>query len=156
MSCMMLTIISGQGKPHWPSKMQGILNMSLQQWRRSLPEVMQWKDHDPPSKDINVARMRAKYYGACYIIHRPLLYYALHIAKRPASVESPPTAAQVGGQVTYSDLPLKVQHACKVCVISAIRSTEAFDGIEGRLVVTNIFGTAHAYDSRPDLLKLTG
>ena len=96
----MLTVISEQGKTHWPSKMQGILNISLQQWRRSLPEVMQWKDHDPPSKDINVARMRAKYYGACYIIHRPLLYYALHIAKRPASVEFPPTAAQVGGQVT--------------------------------------------------------
>lgn len=102
----MLTIISEQGKPHWPSKMQGILDMSLQQWQRSFPEVIQWKDHDQPLKDINVARMRAKYYGACYIIHRPLLYYALHIAKRPASVEFPPTAAQVGGEVTCSELHL--------------------------------------------------
>ena len=61
-----------------------------------------------------------------------------------------------GFRRTYSELPLKLQHACKVCVISAIQSTEAFDGIKGRLVVTNIFGTAHAYDSKPDLLKLTG
>lgn len=161
--------------------------MNLQLWRSSLPEVMRWKDYDPPSKDINVARMRAKYYGARYIIHRPLLYHALHIAGRSTSVESPSapgmtasrsqqvspsmthsqratgmarlpsdmgpgpvrssTAAAVGGwtSYTYRDLPTKLRRACKVCIDSAILSTEVFDGIEGRPVVTNIFGTAHAY-----------
>lgn len=166
--------------------------MNLQLWRSSLPEVMRWKDSDPPPKDINVARMRAKYYGARYIIHRPLLYHALHFAGQATSVESPtatasapamtstgsqqvspsmthshratnmsrmpsdvglapiqgpPSTTPVAGWVpsTYRELPHKLRRACKVCIESAIYSTEAFDGIEGRPVVTNIFGTAHAY-----------
>jgi hypothetical protein len=166
--------------------------MNLELWRNSLPEIMKWKDTDPPSNDINVARMRAKYYGARYIIHRPLLYHALHFAGLPnpnpasASVESPagsllsgsesqqmspslprsqrasnmarpssdmgiavhsaPPSFQGGsmGTIAYRDLPPKLRRACKVCIDSAILSTEAFDGIKGRPIVTNIFGTAHA------------
>jgi hypothetical protein len=146
---------------------------------------MKWKDTDPPSKDINVARMRAKYYGARYIIHRPLLYHALHFTGHPkptfASADPPagsilsgsksqhvsPTlttnvarlSSDVGMAVhsappsfledsvsttAYRGLPLDLRRACKVCIDSAILSTEAFDGIEGRPIVTNIFGTAHA------------
>jgi hypothetical protein len=45
---------------------------------------------------------------------------------------------------TLDRLHPKVQKACKNCIDSAILSTEAFDGIKGRLIVTNIFGTAHA------------
>lgn len=169
--------------------------MNLQLWRSSLPEIMQWKDYDPPSKDINVARMRAKYYGACYIIHRPLLYHALHNTGQSKSVESPSIpgmtasrsqqvsplthsehatdmarlqsddgrrpvqssiTAPVGGCIPYRDLPTKLRRACKVCIDSAILSTEAFDGIKGRPVVTNIFGTAHAYVSSVISAKLTG
>jgi hypothetical protein len=48
------------------------------------------------------------------------------------------------GTVAYRDLPPKLRRACKVCIDSAILSTEAFDGIDGRPIVTNIFGTAHA------------
>ncbi|KKK19745.1 hypothetical protein AOCH_006820 [Aspergillus ochraceoroseus] len=153
---------------------------------RKLPEVMRWKDTDPPSDDINVARMRAKYYGARYIIHRPLLYHALHYSgpNAPSSVDSPVGSIISGSKsqqvspsmthnqratnmsrissdigmmgrnsgpsnqaatLTYRDLPTKLRRACKVCVDSAILSTEAFDGIQNsRPVVTNIFGTAHA------------
>jgi hypothetical protein len=165
--------------------------MNLELWRNGLPEVMKWKDTDPPSNDINVARMRAKYYGARYIIHRPLLYHALHFAGLPdrnpsALVESPagsvlsgsesqqvspslphsqraPNTARLSsdlgiavhsalpyfqggsmGTIAYRDLPPKLRRACKVCIDSAILSTQAFDGIEGRPIVTNIFGTAHA------------
>jgi hypothetical protein len=166
--------------------------MNLELWRNSLPKTMKWKDTDPPSNDINVARMRAKYYGARYIIHRPLLYHALHFAGLPnanptsASVESPagsvlpsseseqvspplPHSQQASntahlssnigvadhtaatfvqgsstGTIAYRDLPPKLRRACKVCIDSAILSTVAFDGIEGRPIVTNIFGTAHA------------
>ncbi|EAW06308.1 putative C6 finger domain protein [Aspergillus clavatus NRRL 1] len=174
----------------WTSNVQEILSMNLELWRNSLPEVMRWKDGDPPSKDINVARMRAKYYGARYIIHRPLLYHALHFAGLPdaalTSVDSPagsvlsgPKSQQVSpslthsqratnmarlssdmglaghsappsfpagsmGTIAYRDLPTKLRRACKVCIDSAILSTEAFDGVEGRPIVTNIFGTAHA------------
>ncbi|KAF7115349.1 hypothetical protein CNMCM5793_002165 [Aspergillus hiratsukae] len=187
------TTQSSSSNNRWTSNVQEILSMNLELWRNSLPDIMKWKDTDPPSKDINVARMRAKYYGARYIIHRPLLYHALHYAGLPpnptsASVESPagsvlsgsksqqvspsithsqratnmarlssdmgmavhsaPSSFQGGpgsmGTIAYRDLPPKLRRACKVCIDSAILSTEAFDGIDGRPIVTNIFGTAHA------------
>ena len=156
--------------------------MNLESWRNSLPSAMKWKDTDPPSKDINVARMRAKYYGARYIIHRPLLYHALHHYRQVdlyASSDNLPTKATAmttfkpqnltsslnhdqsvtnlaqlsSGKcpspgrtgIAHRDLPIKLRRACTVCIESAILSTKAFDGIEGRPVVTNIFGTAHAY-----------
>jgi hypothetical protein len=156
--------------------------MNLELWRNSLPFAMKWKDTDPPSEDINVARMRAKYYGARYIIHRPLLYHALHLYGQTdlrASSDGPPTEvtamttskfqeispslshgqsatnmAQLPSDrnlstastgIAHRDLPTKLRRACKVCIDSAISSTVAFDGIKGRPVVTNIFGTAHAY-----------
>ena len=146
---------------------------------------MQWKDSDPPSKDINAARMRAKYYGVCSIIHRPRLYHALHNAGWSKSVESLSpsgmtasrfqqvflsmtdneracsmaqsqnvedrgplqslTTTPVARWASYRDLPTQLQRSCKVCIHSAILSTEVFDGIEGRPIVTNIFGTAHEY-----------
>ncbi|KAE8145200.1 hypothetical protein BDV25DRAFT_133996 [Aspergillus avenaceus] len=173
--------VEKQGSTHWSSHVQEILSMNLELWRNSLPSVMKWKDSDPPSKQINVARMRAKYYGARYIIHRPLLYHALHyygqIGFRAATDEPPAEATAMTGSksqqvspsmthsqsatnmarlssdigptsgltgVAHRDLPTKLRRACKVCIDSAIASTLAFDGIEGRPVVTNIFGTAHA------------
>ncbi|RAL15067.1 putative C6 finger domain protein [Aspergillus homomorphus CBS 101889] len=182
--------VERKGESRWSSHVQEILSMNLELWRSSLPEVMRWKDTDPPSKDINVARMRAKYYGARYIIHRPLLFHALHFANdtgRSASVDSPtgsaisgsksqqvspslthsqratgmarlasdvgtvgrsaPTPTPGGGSwasYAYRDLSPKIRRACKLCIDSAMLSTEAFDGIVGRPVVTNIFGTAHA------------
>jgi hypothetical protein len=216
---------------------QETLSQNLDLWHFSLPDIMTWKDDDPPAKEINAARMRAKYYGARYIIHRPLLYHTLHYGGSGAridgqpSVDSPtgsagnsqpqqmspsitntshraqnmtrmlsdmgtvssnPAAAFPNGwtppTVNLRDLPSKLRRACKVCVDSAILSTKAFDGIEDpfealsnssfkdepyknmqdpleghrmedpfimdpnfaskdektRLVVTNIFGTAHA------------
>ncbi|KAH8425600.1 putative C6 finger domain protein [Aspergillus melleus] len=179
--------VEKQGQNRWSSNVQEILSMNLELWRTSLPDIMKWKDNDPPPKEINVARMRAKYYGARYIIHRPLLYHALHYAAASPDSLPPvdsPTAPPLSGSksqqvspsmthsqrasnmvrlgsdlgtmgrnsvssapgrsITYRDLPTKLRRACKVCVDSAILSTEAFDGIEGRPVVTNIFGTAHA------------
>jgi hypothetical protein len=37
----------------------------LKIWRRSLPHNLAWHDEDPPSTDINVARLRAKYTWYC-------------------------------------------------------------------------------------------
>lgn len=145
--------------------MQGVLSMNLEIWRNSLPVEMRWRDQDPPANEINAARMRAKYYGARYIIHRPLLYQALHLVRKPISTDDKgnpiPDAVQhhqtdIGGgrwncpapgepTVTMRDLPTNLRRACIVCIESAIASTKALDGIEGRPVVTNIFGTAHAY-----------
>lgn len=168
--------------------MQEVLSMNLELWRNSLPDVMKWRDTDPPSPDINIARMRAKYYGAKYIIHRPLLYHALHFAApngqgnavdfpvgsnvmsgsksqqvSPSMAHSqratnmarwssdmgpPPSRGPLQPPIwpglTYRELTPKLRRACKICIDSAILSTEAFDGIKDRPVVTNIFGTAHA------------
>ncbi|KAL4925917.1 putative C6 finger domain protein [Aspergillus undulatus] len=172
--------VARQGQTDWSPSVQETLHMNLELWRTALPVEMRWSDHDPPSSDINVARMRAKFYGARYIIHRPLLHAALHdyiqessaqkmtgnspadfgslpqqaspslahdqhapkMARAPSEVSNSPGAN--GAYRSYRDLPPKIRRACKLCVQSAISSTTAFDGIVGRPVVTNIFGTAHA------------
>lgn len=189
--------VEKQGQTRWSSNVQEALSMNLNLWRNSLPDIMGWSDKDPPASDINAARMRAKYYGARYIIHRPLLYHALHYGQTGArigsvghnSVDSPTGSTSASASqtqhmspsMTYTnyratgmsrivsdygstpsngtststagwtppkanlrDLPQKLRRACAVCIESAILSTEALDGIEDRLVVTNIFGTAHA------------
>ena len=172
----------------WSITVQEALSLNLENWRASLPTHMRWNDEDPPSNNINVARLRAKYYGARYIIYRPLLHHALHpmaprqpqqtqvTAESPAlsavsSAQSHPSPAMphnphsegmergtsdfgVPPQHIYSsrdpqpsslnDLDPKVLQACRTCIEAAINSTTAFDGIEGRPIVTNIFGTAHA------------
>ncbi|KAL3469072.1 hypothetical protein BJX99DRAFT_242142 [Aspergillus californicus] len=170
------------GETRWSSNIQEILSVNLELWRSSLPPEMKWADSDGPSPDINVARMRAKYYGARYIIHRPLLYHSLHYtgpnmrlrtADSPAGFEDPGTKHQQASPLqtnpqhatdmprissdlnamqraigltahSYRDLPQKLRAGCKSCVDAAIMSTEAFDAVRGRPVVTNIFGTAHA------------
>lgn len=63
---------------HLPDKILGVLGLNLDDWKRNLPKEMQWNEEDDPSEDINTARLRAKYYGARYIIYRPVLERALH------------------------------------------------------------------------------
>lgn len=146
-----------QGKTNWSSTVQGALSLNLDLWRKSLPPSMQWEEADPPANEINAARMRAKYYGARYIIHRPFLYHALHyghtgIRIGPVGqllVDSPPSPRistdWQSPEVRLNNLPKKLRAACDICVKSAIKCTEVFDGVDGdRLIVTNIFGTAHA------------
>ncbi|KAJ5087998.1 hypothetical protein N7456_011614 [Penicillium angulare] len=174
----------------WSSSVQEALSMNLDLWRDSLPNIMKWKDEDPPATEINAARMRAKYYGARYIIHRPLLFHALHHPDQYKDYNKIPLEATPGSANASHSQQMspsmtsgsargasmarmkselgntpknlspealakweteekkkkwrKLCRACKVCVESAILSTEAFDGMEDRLVVTNIFGTAHA------------
>ena len=109
---------------------QKILSTNLEQWRRSLPNVMKWSDGDPPSTDINTAQLRARYYDARRITHQPSLLYRLQIAQEESA---------------YRDLGSGIRQACEICVRSAILSAEAFDRFNGRLMVPNIFGIAHGY-----------
>ena len=106
-------------------KAQKAFIMDLQRWRCLLPDTMQWMESDLPPKDINAARMRARYYEACYIIFRPLLRRALEAGR-------------------HQELPASLQRICNICVTSAVRSIEAFDGIEDCQVVINVFGIAHS------------
>lgn len=136
----------------------------LQEWRRSIPPFIQWKDHDEPASDINNARLRGKYYGAAYVITRPYLHSALynmepevlqqvdwskHIEGSPGSAPHTGTIAKLPS-LGYTSQQ-QVDHiiwACKQCIDAAIKSTVAFDvcceGLSKRPRVTNIHGTSAA------------
>ncbi|EAS35563.3 C6 zinc finger domain-containing protein [Coccidioides immitis RS] len=177
---------NGEKRTRWTTTIQEALSDMLEYWRSGLPKAMQWDDSDPPARDINIARMRGKYYGARYIIHRPLLHHALHpmIAKThstgPAESPAPSVVSSANSQISPAlahvqqvenidrwsgemppppritssqdppqppfekDLDPKLHAACVACIEAAMHSTVAFDNVEGRPIVTNIFGTAHA------------
>ena len=157
---------------------------ALDEWRNFLPIGFDWEDSDGPANDINIARLRAKYYGAMYVSRRPVLYHCLQTYCTPDerihSLDSPvsdtsksarqtnsPSMSNItnnaagsmsssggagssgrsmssSGKSALSKLPPRMAMACRECVEAAIHSTVAFDGVRGRPVVTNIFGTAHA------------
>ncbi len=141
--------------------MTGALSDNLENWRKMLND-WDWDDNDHLTPNINIARMRGKYYGAKYIIFRPTLRYALLQAmngprtKRPS--ESP--AGHQGSEETSPAISnLNITHpqgkeiafikpeqleGSRKCIEAAIRSTTSFDNVPRRLIVTNIFGTAHA------------
>ncbi|ODH49080.1 hypothetical protein GX48_04805 [Paracoccidioides brasiliensis] len=188
-------------KASWSTKIQEALSYNLESWRTGLPDNMRWEESDSPSDNIIIARMRAKYYGARYIIHRPLLHHALHPSNfssdavvntavafqnssnmstsharisppsimvnpgqlstnnpaemyandmgppnRPVTLapNQPQRVQHMPPQVSINSLDPKIRKACQACIDAAIQSTVAFDGVKGRPVVTNIFGTAHA------------
>ncbi|KAF2747078.1 hypothetical protein M011DRAFT_403309 [Sporormia fimetaria CBS 119925] len=118
------------------------LQEGLRAWRNRLPPEYRWNDGDPPSTDLNIARLRAKYYGGKYMIHRTFLNMLLH----NISLNSNKLTAQMLESAT-------------TCIDSAIYSTIAFDRVgmdpgskyepfvdlpRDRLIVTNIMGTLHA------------
>lgn len=128
----------------------------LDGWRAMLPRGLKWADDDPPPAGILSARLRAKYWGARYVINRPFLDYALHImphVKNGKSVEevaldvhrNPRDKAEIH---LFKAIELmgeeEVWAACRRCIEAAMQSTVALDGVPDRLVVTNIHGTAHA------------
>lgn len=137
----------------------------LSGWRQLLPPGLKWDDSEKEPKDILSARLRAKYWGARYVINRPFLDYALHIMKHVptgarqsdsgenATVET--VAVDVNNNLRdKADIHLfkaiqgldkgVIWEACRRCIEAAMRSTVAFDEVPDRLVVTNIHGTAHA------------
>jgi hypothetical protein len=64
----------------------------------------------------------------------------------PSDMGPPGRAQSVSEQPPpkLKELEPKVLEACIICIDSAYNSTVAFDGVEGRPIITNIFGTAHA------------
>ena len=127
------------------------------------PELS-WEETEEPSNYINAARLRGKYYGAKYFIHRPFLRYALHtfteanlnprvmeryleFAKDPSSHKLEKMAPTDLSKDDLNDWwSLQFLISCHLCVEAAKKSTTAFDGVlkEQRLMITNLFGTAHA------------
>jgi hypothetical protein len=128
----------------------------LDGWRAMLPPDLKWADDDPPPAGILLARLRAKYWGARYVINRPFLDYALHIMPHVKDGKSVgDVALDVHGNPRdkaeihlFKAIQLlgegEVWAACRRCIEAAMQSTIALDGVPDRLVVTNIHGTAHA------------
>ena len=148
----------------------------LENWRGMLSPELAWSDEDYPSTDLNIARVRAKYYGGLYMMLRPYLKLASHVLEFPppppgttgASQQNSPSAYGPSASNRYvamvelTDDQHKIIGVASKCINSAIRSTIAFDRVGAepnshydyftptrtkRLIVTNIFGTLHAYAS---------
>lgn len=123
---------------------------------RNTVSIDDWTDDDaPPHACILTARIRAKYYGARYIALRPFLHYALHAMDQvKAGRTLHDVARDSRGLLRGGSLALfqairtmdesVIKQKASLCVQSAIRSTIAFDQVPGKLVLTNIVGTAHA------------
>jgi len=140
---------------------------------------MKWEEGDPPATDILKARFRAKYYGAKVITYRPFLERVLEHnaarrskerAARDSIQESPHLGNHYSGEqykTVIADVPTidpdkgnsedaldpkTIQHA-RNGITALIKSTTAFHGLgdpgEQRLIVTNAWGTAHAYVPHP-------
>lgn len=109
-------------------------------------------ENNPYASDILGARLRAKFYGARVITYRDFL---LKILRRSSEGSNPdqqhsnnisrglaPTSS------TDTDIePITIQYA-ELCIKALIKSTMSFHGLGNptvkRLIVTNIWGTAHA------------
>ncbi len=143
------------------TSLRNAFNDMISAWRARLPERLQWEENEAVANNINDARLRGKYYGAQYIIHRPFLHAALDYDFDTPQMQSPPNNAgsavptlpapgpEMGPPRANSDTESRraetIQLAA-ICIHAAMRSTVAFDGVldHRRLVVTNIMGTAHA------------
>lgn len=107
--------------------------------------------NDPPAEDILHARFRAKFWGANVLTYRPYIENIMslsHSKRHPEEYRDKAYAsASVPSDVTTpSDIPpIVIQYACKGISV-LFKSTEAFHGLrDRRFIITNIFGTAHAY-----------
>jgi hypothetical protein len=125
---------------------------------------MAWEEEDDPAKDILEARLRAKYYGAKMITYRPFVLKILNNSA-PKKLENGEQGKQLSSEfkadihvpsidinATRADqIDPKVLEYAKNCISALIKSTTAFWGLgepgRERIIVTNIWGTAHAYVS---------
>ncbi|PVH90746.1 hypothetical protein DM02DRAFT_547200 [Periconia macrospinosa] len=122
----------------------------VKNWRGVLPSILKWDDKEPPSTDLNIARLRAKVYGAWYVVLRPVLFMALEKIKEPpprealsygnslAAAGGPFAIPTAGARYTNRGLVdpsdsntqrselIELSHQC---IEAAIQSTIAFDRV---------------------------
>ena len=130
----------------------------INDWRAKLPQQLQWEDTDNPADNINDARLRGKFYGAQYIIHRPFLHAALdydfdapdihspqgdnpsslpnHMPFHPATASDPAStsapSSDMGPPAPVGSAERRRVETIELavrCIQAAIRSTVAFDGV---------------------------
>lgn len=121
------------------------LEESIDLWAPSMP----WDtDRGEPATNILEARLRAKYYGAQVITYR---HFILKILQGSASTRHPrdDLSSQLPVPEIAADDSTVREYASKG-IRALIHSTRAFHNIgppwEKRLIVTNVWGTAHAYE----------
>lgn len=128
-------------KSQWARLNSDDLAWLLEGWRKGLPPRMRWSESDDPARSIMMARLRAKYYGARNIIFRPFLHRVI-TSKLPENMGPP----EMDHNQRLENETKTFANALQ-CIEAVKKSTVAFDNVDGmpeRLVVTNIFGTAHA------------
>ncbi|TEA11918.1 hypothetical protein C8034_v006943 [Colletotrichum sidae] len=142
---------------------EGIYELENLRHMRWVGEEFRFSEDDDPATNIIDARLRAKYWGTQNIIYRLVIKMALDLShqlkqKPPGAspegdaagtagiFQSGDAASFIGHKVrTYDDLGDKINNFLRDGVRSLVKSTSAFHGIDQqRLLVTNIFGTAHA------------
>ncbi|KAI9787488.1 MAG: hypothetical protein M1839_000017 [Geoglossum umbratile] len=90
----------------WSTESAAELDWQLGRWRNVLPPQLRWDDDEPPPADINAARLRAKYYGARYIIHRPFVHHALHpLVPHGTYPGLPEESSQLAGRLSNQSSP---------------------------------------------------
>lgn len=108
-------------------------------------------EDDPPAQDILTARYRAKFWGAHVINYRPYVEDIIgwsHARKHPEEYRSKKysSLSVPSDATTPSDIPEFVFKLAERGIKAVIKSTEAFHGLKDkRFIITNVFGTAHAY-----------
>lgn len=128
----------------------------LDQFNTIAPHL-KWDDNNAEdlfARDILGARLRAKFYGARVITYRDFVLKILQrssemsMAQDEQNSNSAATVLAPASSVDAEVEPIIIQYA-EQCIKALIKSTVAFHGIgeigKDRLIVTNIWGTAHAY-----------
>jgi hypothetical protein len=106
-------------------------------------------EKDLPARDMLGARLRAKFYGARVITYRDFVLKILQRSSEMSMAHDQQSPSNVASSPDAEIEPIVVQYA-EQCIKALIKSTMAFHGVVGdtasdRLIVTNIWGTAHAY-----------
>ncbi|GKT44903.1 uncharacterized protein ColSpa_05084 [Colletotrichum spaethianum] len=143
---------------------------ALEQQLRSMTWVsndFRFNEEDEPATDLLDARLRAKYWGARVIIYRPFIRVILEVSEklkhrsddsgmlntenvRDINVFNRHDKFEVVGPGSHGirghdELDPEVKAWAARGIKALIQSTRAFHGVDSkRLLVTNIFGTAHA------------
>lgn len=128
---------------------------ALQQWRSHLVPGLKWEDNDTAPNDILHSRLRHLYWEAKLTILRPFFYYALHkLSPGKSDWQADESTGMTDAQnhiVAAIDLMSRtsgqqeVQNLAQLGIAAAKHSLRAYDGINGRLIVSNVQHVAHGH-----------
>lgn len=110
-----------------------------------------WNDEKGElASDLLSARLRAKYYGAQVITYRSFVIKILEMSSKGGEVITEEFKANISAPAVMDgkELDYKVIEFARNGIKALINSTKAFHGLgdpgRERIIVTNIWGTAHA------------